>query len=33
MRKYDEVVLLGRDGNEEISCSELAKTAGNIPWK
>lgn len=29
----DEVVLLGRDGNEEISCSELAKTAGTIPWE
>jgi alanine racemase len=29
----DEVVLLGRDGNEEISCAELAKTAGTIPWE
>ena len=29
----DEVVLLGRDGNDEISCSELAKTAGTIPWE
>jgi alanine racemase len=29
----DEVVLLGRDGNEEISCGELAKTAGTIPWE
>jgi Alanine racemase len=29
----DEVVLMGRDGNEEISCAELAKTAGTIPWE
>jgi alanine racemase len=29
----DDVVLLGRDGNEEISCAELAKTAGTIPWE
>jgi len=32
-RVGDEVVLLGRDGNEEISCAELAKTAGTIPWE
>jgi alanine racemase len=32
-RVDDEVVLLGRDGNEEISCAELAKTAGTIPWE
>jgi len=25
--------LMGRDGNEEISCAELAKTAGTIPWE
>jgi len=29
----DQVVLMGRDGNEEISCAELAKTAGTIPWE
>jgi alanine racemase len=27
------VVLMGRDGNEEISCVELARTAGTIPWE
>jgi alanine racemase len=29
----DEVVLMGRDGNEEISCAELAKAADTIPWE
>ena len=29
----DEVVLMGRDGNEEISCAELATMAGTIPWE
>jgi len=29
----EEVVLMGRDGNEEISCVELARTAGTIPWE
>jgi alanine racemase len=29
----DEVVLMGRDGNEEISCADLAKKAGTIPWE
>jgi alanine racemase len=29
----DEVVLMGRDGNDEISCAELAKAAGTIPWE
>jgi alanine racemase len=29
----EEVVLMGRDGNEEISCAELARTAGTIPWE
>jgi len=29
----DEVVLMGRDGNEEISCAELAERAGTIPWE
>ena len=29
----DEVVLMGRDGNEEISCAELARTVGTIPWE
>jgi alanine racemase len=29
----DEVVLMGRDGTEEIPCSELAEKAGTIPWE
>jgi alanine racemase len=29
----DEVVLMGRDGNEEISCAELAERTGTIPWE
>jgi alanine racemase len=29
----DEVVLMGCDGNEEISCVELARAAGTIPWE
>jgi alanine racemase len=29
----DEVVLMGRDGNEEISCAELADRAGTITWE
>jgi alanine racemase len=29
----EEVVLMGRDGNEEISCTELARAAGTIPWE
>jgi alanine racemase len=29
----EEVFLMGRDGNEEISCAELAKRAGTIPWE
>jgi alanine racemase len=29
----DEVVLMGRDGTEETSCSELAEKAGTIPWE
>ena len=29
----DEVVLMGRDGNEEISCAELAEKAGTITWE
>jgi alanine racemase len=24
---------MGRDGNEEISCAELAKRAETIPWE
>ncbi len=27
------VVLMGRDGNEEISCAELAERAGTIAWE
>jgi alanine racemase len=29
----DEVVLMGRDGDEEISCAELAEKAGAIAWE
>jgi len=29
----DEVVLMGRDGSEEISCVELAEKAGTITWE
>ncbi len=29
----DEVVLMGSDGKEEISCAELAKKSGTIPWE
>ena len=29
----DEVVLMGRDANEEISCAELAQRAGTITWE
>jgi alanine racemase len=29
----EEVVLMGRDGNEEIACAELARLAGTIPWE
>jgi len=29
----DEIVLMGCDGNEEISCAELAERAGTIPWE
>jgi alanine racemase len=29
----DEVVLMGRDGKEEISCAELAERAGTITWE
>lgn len=28
----DDVVLMGRDGGEEVSCAELADKAGTIPW-
>jgi alanine racemase len=28
-----EVVLMGRDGNEEVSCAELAERAGTITWE
>jgi len=33
VRVGDEVVLMGRDGNEEISCVELADRAGTITWE
>ena len=29
----DDVVLMGRDGNEEISCAELGEKAGTITWE
>jgi alanine racemase len=29
----DEVVLMGRDGSEEIPCVELAEKAGTITWE
>ena len=29
----DDVVLMGRDGSEEVSCAELAEKAGTIPWE
>jgi alanine racemase len=29
----DEAVLMGRDGNEEISCAELAERSGTITWE
>jgi len=29
----DEVVLIGRQGEEEILVSELAAKAGTIPWE
>jgi alanine racemase len=29
----DEVVLMGPDANEEISCVELADCAGTITWE
>jgi alanine racemase len=29
----EEVVLMGRQGNEEISCAELADKAGTITWE
>ena len=29
----DDVILMGRDGNEEIPCSELGEKAGTITWE
>jgi alanine racemase len=29
----DDVVLMGREGSEEISCAELGKKAGTITWE
>ena len=29
----EEVVMMGRQGNEEISCAELAERAGTITWE
>lgn len=33
VQEGDEVVLMGRDGNEEVSCTELADRAGTITWE
>ncbi len=33
VRVGDDVVLMGRDGSEEVSCAELAEKAGTIPWE
>ena len=33
VRVGEEVVLMGRDGSEEISCAELAEHAGTITWE
>ncbi len=33
VRAGDDVVLMGRDGSEEVSCAELAQKAGTIPWE
>jgi alanine racemase len=32
-RLGEEVVLMGRDGDEEIPCAELARRAGTISWE
>jgi len=32
-REGDEVVLMGRQGSEEIFAAELARKAGTIPWE
>ena len=29
----DDVILMGRDGSQEIPCSELAEKAGTITWE
>jgi alanine racemase len=29
----EEVVLMGKQGEEEISCAELAQRAGTITWE
>jgi alanine racemase len=28
----DEIILMGRQGDEEISCAEIAERAGTITW-
>jgi len=33
VRVGDDVVLMGRDGSEEIPCSELAEKAETITWE
>ena len=33
VRVGDDVVLMGRDGSEEVTCAELAEKAGTIPWE
>jgi len=29
----DEVVLMGRQGNEDVCCAELGEKAGTITWE
>src|SRR5690606_4251077 len=33
VRPGDEVTLMGRQGNQEITAAELARQAGTIPWE
>jgi alanine racemase len=33
VRVGDDVVLMGRDGSEEIPCSELGQKAETITWE
>jgi alanine racemase len=33
VRRGEEAVLMGRQGDEEITTSEIAALAGTIPWE